>query len=81
MKRIFVVALTVAATLAVAASAVVATFSVLPERTGDGYLLLWPSAAKECRDGGGCVVLSSRQGNELVMSVYAAGRRSTEKGL
>lgn len=60
-------------------------YSVVAAADGDGYLILGKDTAKECADGGGCVVLSQRKGNNLINYAAAMGaqaaRHSQDKGV
>jgi hypothetical protein len=61
MKRIAVIGITVAATVAVMLGAVRLAFKPDTELIGDSVMLLSRDQATECANGGGCAILSLRQ--------------------
>lgn len=61
MRRVSVILITVAATVAVITAAGALLFGVSKAGGDEGWLLLHSKQAAECRDGGGCAVYSSRE--------------------
>lgn len=67
MRRLTVICLTALATVALMAGGVAAVFTV--RSTPDGYLLLHSKQAKECDEGGPCMVLSDREFKAIVAAI------------
>lgn len=76
MRRIAVIAITAGATLATFVAVTATVFSIQPAIGGDGWLLLRGKEASECRDGGGCAVMSEREFNEAVLMYLSKLRKS-----
>lgn len=85
MKRSHLVAACAAVVGTAAVVATAMTYSVVVADDGDGVMIVRKSTAQECSEGGGCVILSNRQGTNLVNYAAAMGaqaaRRGTDKDL
>lgn len=46
------------------------------DAAGQGLLVLLPSQARECRDGGGCAAYSRREAQALVENAILVGRQT-----
>ena len=84
MRRISVILITVACTLAVTAGAAFVAFGVRRDNNDEGLLLLYSKQAKECADGGGCVIFSVREMATVLQAAaahgYAAGMERQQRG-
>ncbi len=68
MKTVpFLLSVAVAATI----GAIAATFSIVPTKAGDEYMILRATQAQECKDGGGCAVFSTNELRRLIQQYLA----------
>lgn len=85
MKRSHFAAGCAAIALVAAATATAMTYTVVHASDGDGWMVMRRTSARECDEGGGCVILSQRQGQNLVQYAATMGaqaaRRNQEQSL
>ncbi|MEY4427731.1 MAG: hypothetical protein RLZZ182_420 [Pseudomonadota bacterium] len=80
MKRSHFAAGCAAIILVAAVTVTLMTYTVVQASDGDGWMVMQRTSAKECDEGGGCVILSQRQGNNLVQYAAAMGARAARRG-
>jgi hypothetical protein len=80
MKRITVIALTTATNLVAIIGAAFVFYTPTPDLYGEGVMLLRAKQAQECKEGGGCAIISKREMSMVEAFIRANANRGNQRG-